>query len=150
MTMRHRRLHLVLLAALLAAALPLAALPNDDEPLPKLKARAEQANGGHRADLFSEVARREMEAADQNFTSGDAAKAHDLVKTALSDAEKAANAAIESHQRLKQTEIHLRKLRQRTEQIRRTLSVDDRPQLEAAEKRMDELLQEMLKHVFAK
>ena len=149
--MRSRWLHLALLAGLLAAVLPQAvALPMEDEPLPKLKERAEQARGGRRAELYSEAARREMEVADQNFTSGDAAKAHELVKTALSDAEKAANAAMESQQRLKRTEIDLRKLRHRTEQIRRTLSVDDRPQLEAAEKRMDDLLQEMLKHVFAK
>jgi len=149
--MRLRWPHFALLVGLLAAVLPMAfALPIEDEPLPKLKERAEQAHGGHRAELFSEAARREMEAADQNFTSGDAAKAHELVKTALSDAEKAANAAIESQQRLKRTEIDLRKLRHRTEQIRRTLSVDDRPQLEAAEQRMDELLQRLLKHVFAK
>ena len=42
------------------------------------------------------------------------------------------------------------KLRRRTEEIRRSLAFDDRPQLEKVEQRMDELLQALLKKLFAK
>ena len=122
----------------------------EEEPLAKLKERAEAARGGHRAELFLEAARREMEAADTNFTSGDADKAHALVKDAVADVEKGADAALKSGQRLKRTEIEVRRLRHRTQEIRRSLALDDRPQLEQAEKRMDELLQALLKKVFSK
>src|SRR5205085_6096832 len=125
---------LSLRAALLLAMLLLwtAIAFADTEPLPKLKERAESAHGGHRAELMMEAARREMETADENFTKGDVEKARSMVGDCLTDADKAAHAAIESGQRLKKTELELRRLRHRTEEVRRTLAVDDRPQLEKA------------------
>ena len=132
------------LVALTAAALAA------DETLPKLKEKAEAAHGGHRAELMLEVARREMEAADESFTNGDVEKAHALVRDSMADVEKASQAAIESGQRLKKTEMDLRKLRYRTEEIKRTLAIEDRPQFDQVEQRMDALMEALLKRLFSK
>src|SRR5207248_1490954 len=79
------------------------------EPLPKLRERAESSRGGDRARLFLDAARREMEAADEQFTAGNPERGQVLVKDALTDTEKSADAAIQSGHRLKQTELDLRK-----------------------------------------
>jgi hypothetical protein len=114
----------------------------------QMKQKAEAARGGDRAKLFLELAEQEMEAANHYFTDGNVEKAHDKVKESIADAEKAAEAALTSGKRLKQTEIELRKLQKRTEDIRHSLNFEDRPALETVEKRLEELRRSLLHKMF--
>jgi hypothetical protein len=120
----------------------------EETSLEQLRQRAQAASGGDRAKLFTELSRQEMETANQYFTTGEVAKAQEQVKQSEADAEKGADAALTSDKRLKQTEIELRKLQKRTEDIRHTLSVDDRPALQAVEDKLEELRRSLLQKMF--
>ncbi|HZQ90916.1 MAG TPA: hypothetical protein VFA60_03900 [Terriglobales bacterium] len=135
------------LATLLGGATLLRAA-DQAESVEKLKQRAEAATGGTRARLFVEVARLEIEEANQHFTDGDVDKAHARVKDAVTDAEKGADAARISGKRLKDTEIDLRKLQRRTEDIRRSLALEDRPALQSMVERLEALRQQLLDKMF--
>jgi hypothetical protein len=143
-----------ILILLVVCSAPAAAQERHDPPKTdegaqeQLRQRAQAASGGERAKLFTELSRQEMETANQYFTDGDAAKGQDEVKQSEADAEKGAQAALTSDKRLKQTEIELRKLQKRTEDIRHTLAFEDRAALEAVENKLEELRRSLLQKMF--
>jgi capsule polysaccharide export protein KpsE/RkpR len=147
MIRRSAQILLLTLATILGGAAPLRAA-DQPESADKLKQRAEASTGGTRARLFVEAARLEIEEANQHFTDGDVDKAHARVKDAVSDAEKGADAARTSGKRLKDTEIDLRKLQRRTEDIRRSLALEDRPALQSMVERLEALRQQLLDKMF--
>src|SRR5260370_26102337 len=76
----------------------------DEAAQEQLRQRAQAASGGERAKLFTELSRQEMEAANQYFTNGDAAKGHEEVKQSRPDADKRAGAALTRDRRPKRPE----------------------------------------------
>lgn len=66
----------------------------------------------------------------------------------LKYAEKARDAAVSSHDNLKQTEIHLRQTQRNLEDMKRTLSVEDRPPIDAVEKKIEQFRQDLLDAMF--
>ncbi len=132
---------LVLLVAGIAAKEP--------ETLEQLKARADAATGERRPALCMEVAQREVESADQTFIAGDAEKAHAMLKEAIEYAGKARDSALEQPTKIKNTEIALRKLEQRLNGIRRTLALEDQPDVQSAADRVAAMRKQLLDHMFA-
>lgn len=126
---------------------PAQAAPAD--PLQGLKQRAEASNGGSRAKLFSELAREELLVADQQFTSGAADAAQSRVASALEHATVATDAAVQSGKRLKETEIELRKLQRRTDELAHSVAFDDRPPVEAVVKQLEHLRSRLLQRMFS-
>ena len=127
-----------------------AVLLQRDEPLDRLRGRSAASAGGERAKLFSELARRQMEMANDQFTAGAVEEGHKLVQQSLGDAETAVEAARTSGKRLKETEIELRRLARRTEDIRRSLNFEDRPVLAKAVERLEDLRRKLLEKMFKK
>jgi polyhydroxyalkanoate synthesis regulator phasin len=126
------------------AALPLAAQRNLDG----LKEEADKAEGGHQAKLCSELAQTLVGIADQQFTNGNPDQGQAIVQDILKYAQKARDAAIKSHDSLKQTEIRLRETQRRLDSLKRTLSVDDRPPLDNVEKKIEQFRQDLLDAMF--
>jgi uncharacterized linocin/CFP29 family protein len=139
-----RRLAYIFLALLLS-------LPGfgKEKTIDQLKAEAEKSHGGHQAELYAELARRLVDVADEQFTAGAAAKGHQTVQEILADATRAHDIAVSSHKKLKDVEIHLRETQRHLENVRRTLAADDRPPLEAVEKKLAEFRQDLLNVMFA-
>jgi len=127
---------------------PAGGAPHD--PLLNLRQRADAANGGTRAKLFTELARAEIKLADEQFTSGSADTAQKQVASALEHATVATDAAVQSGKRLKETEIELRKLQRRTDELARSVSFDDRAPVEAAVKQLEHLRARLLQRMFGK
>src|SRR5215471_13051080 len=119
------RKHVLIPILLTAALCALAA----DKTIEAMKAEADKASGGHQANLCSELAEHLVKVADQQFNQGNDDQGQATVQDILKYASKARDAAIQSHDSMKQTEIRLRETQRRLESLKRTLSVDDRPPL---------------------
>ncbi len=143
MTMRALlRIGMVLLLA------PVACAALADEPLEQLKAKAASSSGGEQAVLCAQVARQEVELANQHFTGGNVDQGHAAVREAVAYAEKAGNAARTSKRKLKQTEMSLRRTARRLSDIGKTLAVDDRPAVEQAVKELQHIQDQLLEVMF--
>jgi hypothetical protein len=143
----YRIMNLPLLAAL--AAVMLSTFANArQKSLEELKADAEKAHGGHRAELYSELALRTVDVANQQFIQGKSVDAQKTVQNILDYATKAHEAALEKHKKMKDVEIHLRETQRQLENLRRTLAADDRPPLEEVEKQISDFRQDLLNAMF--
>ena len=118
------------------------------ETIEQLKARAEQAKPADQVKLFMEIAQRQLAAADKAYQAGDADTGKVAIADVASYGERAGKAAVETGKRLKHTEIDLRKITDRLEGIRRSLSVDDRPPLQDASERLEKVRTELLNRMF--
>lgn len=120
----------------------------DQKNIETMKAEADKASGGHQAKLCSELAERLVSVADQQFSDGNSQQGQATVQDILKYASKARDAAIQSHDNLKQTEIHLRETQRRLEALKRSLSIDDRPGVDAVEKQIERFRQDLLDTMF--
>ena len=121
----------------------------DDVSLEELKHRADSAEGGRRADLFMEVAQREIESADSRFSEGKTEEGQAAVDDAVAAAEAASAAAVESRSHMKQTEIALRRVARRLSDISRSLPFDDRKRTEGAVVKLEKMRTDLLTAMFA-
>ena len=94
--------------------------------------------------LYAQLAERLVEQADQQFTQGESVKGQATVQEILDVATKARDGGVSSRRKLKETEIHLRQTQRHLENVRRTLSAEDRPEVEAVEKKLADFRQELL------
>ncbi len=140
-----RTITIIVIVAFVAVA---AVAKKQEEPIEQLKARADRSTAGEKAKLCADVAHRQIDAADQDFTAGNNQKAPTDVQDSLDYAVKASDAATSSGKRLKDTEISLRKLSERMEAVRRSLAFEDRPPLQAAIDRIQQLRTDLLAKMF--
>ncbi|HYX70469.1 MAG TPA: hypothetical protein VE825_15140 [Terriglobales bacterium] len=140
--------NLLILAAVL---LPLlcASASKKEIPLEELKAKAESTNSDQKSLLYVEVVRRQVEDANQLYIAGDVEKAQNTVKEAVSYAEKARDAALSRPHKLKDTEIHLRLVEHRLNDIRRTLALEDQPDVQAASEQIASIRKQLLAAMFS-
>jgi hypothetical protein len=120
----------------------------DEKNIEAMKAEADKASGGHQAKLCSELAERLVGVADQQFSDGNDQQGQATLQDIVKYASKARDAAIQSHDSLKQTEIHLRETQRRLEALKRSLSIDDRPSVDAVEKQIEQFRQDLLDTMF--
>jgi stress-induced morphogen len=120
----------------------------EQKSIDQLKAEAEKATGSHQAQLYAELAERTVDVADQQFTQGESVQGHETVKQVLEYATKAHGLALESRRKMKEVEIHLRETQRHLTAVRRTLAADDRPALEAVEKKLADFRQDLLDAMF--
>lgn len=116
--------------------------------LESLKDEADHAQGGHQAKLSSELADYLVGAADQQFTQGNNEQAQATIQDVLKYAQLARDAAVKSHDSLKQTEIKLRETLRRLESLKRTLALEDRPPVDAVQKKIEQFRQDLLDAMF--
>ena len=140
-----RRVASILVILLLSAAMH----GKDQKTLEQLRAEAEKASGGHQAMLYAELADRLVEQADHQFTQGESVKGQATVQEILDVATKARDGGVRSRRKLKETEIHLRQTQRHLENVRRTLSAEDRPEVEAVEKQLSDYRQDLLNAMFS-
>lgn len=131
----------ILLALALLAA-------GEQKTLDQLKAEAEHA-GNDQPKLLAEVAERMIPVADKQFTDGESIKGHATVDEILQYATRAHDLAIKTRKKMKETEIHLRRCRHALENMRRTLAAEDRPAVEAVEKKLEQFAEDVLEAMFA-
>jgi len=127
--------------------LTLAAL-GEEKTVEQLKAEAERA-GPDQAKICAEVAERLVTVADKQFNDGESVKGQATVQEILQYATRAHDLVITTRKKMKETEIHLRRCRRALENMRRTLAAEDRPPVEAIEKKLEQFGQDVLDAMFA-
>ena len=120
----------------------------DDRNIDQLRAEAERA-GNDQAKVCAEVAERLVSVADKQFTDGESVKGHATVQEILQYATRSRDLAVKTRKKMKETEIHLRRCRHALENMRRTLAAEDRPPVEAVEKKLEQFGQDILDAMFA-
>jgi succinate dehydrogenase/fumarate reductase-like Fe-S protein len=131
---------LLLLLALSASA--------EDKTVDQLKTEAERAETGQQGRLYAEIANKLVAVADKQFTDSESVKGHETVQEILQYAIKARDLAIQTRKKMKETEKDLRQCRRNLENMRRTLAAEDRPTVEAVEKQVEKLTEEVLESMF--
>ena len=121
----------------------------EQKTVDQLKAEAERAAPDQQGRLYAEVADKLVTVADKQFTDGESVKGHATVQEILQYATKAHDLAIETRKKMKETEKSLRECHRRLENMKRTLAAEDRPKVEAVEKQLETLTQEVLESMFA-
>jgi hypothetical protein len=123
----------------------------DDHPtLQELIARAAAARPEERAPLYLAVCERQLKAAKELFEAGKVEDAQAAVKSLVSYAEKAHDAATQSGKKLKDTEIAYRKMAARLRDLKHTLNFEDQAPVQAAADRLEALRTDLLAHMFGK
>jgi polyhydroxyalkanoate synthesis regulator phasin len=133
---------IVLLALSLAASA-------EQKTVDQLKTEAEHASPDQQGRLYAEIADRLVAVADQQFTDGESVKGHATVQEILQYATKAHDLAIQTRKKMKHTEKSLRECHRRLDNMKRTLAAEDRPRVEAVEKQLEKLTEDVLESMFA-
>jgi hypothetical protein len=136
-----RRTYSILVVLLLAA--PLLA-----QTVEQLKAEADRA-GSNQAKASAEFAEQLVPMADKQFSQGQSVIGHQTVEKILKYATQARDLAVKDRKKMKETEIHLRRCRHALENMRRTLAAEDRPPVQAVEKKLEQFGQDILEAMFA-
>jgi len=128
----------------------LAASARTDETLEELKARAAKARVEEQPELCVEIAERQLTAADKLYTDGKTDLARSAVDDVVHYSEMARDAAVKSGKALKHTEIAVRKMAAKLRDIKRSLSFEDQPPVDAAAQRLEDLRTDLLVRMFGK
>ena len=126
-----------------------AALAERQEPIDRLIARAD-GGGEKQAELYVEVARRYADEAGMLFDSGDPDKAQAAIKNVVAYADKARASVPHSEKRIKDTELTMRKLQRKLEDMAHAIDFDDRQPVSDAATHVQELRSELLDLMFRK
>ncbi|HMF90623.1 MAG TPA: hypothetical protein VKL40_08260 [Candidatus Angelobacter sp.] len=121
----------------------------EQRDLERLKAEAAKSSGGQQAKLYAEIAESLVDSANEQFSQGESVKGHATVQEILGFAGKAHDGALSAKSNRKEVEIHLRNTQRHLENVKRTLAAEDRPALDAAEKKLEQFRQDLLDAMFA-
>ncbi len=120
---------------------------SDEEPIEKLIARAD-VRSDNQAEHCADVARREVEVANQRYTNGDVQKAVEAVNMAVTYTQKALDAAKRTHKRLKETDLTLRRTSRRLSDVGQTLTFEDKPVVKEAVEKIEQARSQILTLMF--
>jgi polyhydroxyalkanoate synthesis regulator phasin len=121
----------------------------EQKTVDQLKAEAEHASPDQQGRLYAEIADKLVAVADKQFTDGESVKGHATVQEILQYATKAHDLVIETRKKMKDTEKSLRECHRRLDNMKRTLAAEDRPKVEAVEKQLAKLTEDVLESMFA-
>jgi hypothetical protein len=121
-----------------------------EKTLDQLKAEVSNAKLQDQPRLYSSIATLEMDQAESLFSTNDAQKGLGVIATVTADCESAAKSAIDSHKRLKETEIALRKISDRMDTLSKSVEFESRAPIKAASDRVDQARNNLLNAMFKK
>lgn len=137
-----------LAASALIVAATLAMASDKKESTEQLKARAETAAGKHEIELATEIAERQLKATDDAYSAGDIDKAQAAMNDVVEYGVRAAREATNTGKRMKQTEIALRKISDRLNDISKSVDVDSRPPVKDAILKLEAARNDLLFRMF--
>jgi hypothetical protein len=142
------RIRIIILAVFFASSL--VAFARKEETLAELITRAESSKLDDRPHLYTEIARRQVKAADQLYAAGKPEEARAAVRDVVEYSDKASDAATHSGKKLKDTEIAVRKMVARLRDIKRTLAFEDQASVDEAVNHLEQVRTQLLSQMFGK
>ncbi len=138
-----------LMIVIMLCGMAVAAAAKKPETIDELKARAEAAEKGKKAELYAKLAAMQAEAANTAYNSN-ADQARKMIQDCAASAEQASEASLDSGKRQKKTEIDLRQLYKRLDDIAKTWNFDDRAPVKDAMQRVEAARSKLLDRMFEK
>jgi hypothetical protein len=125
------------------------AAAKDNETIEQLQARAQSAEINKQPELYVELSRRQVEAADDAYNNN-VDQARTLLEQGTKSGELAANKSVETGKHLKKVEIELRKINSRLVNMQRSWAFEDQQVVQEAVKRIDVARSKLLERMFRK
>jgi hypothetical protein len=141
-------IRIIILAVFVANSL--VAFAHKEETLAELITRAESSKLEDRPHLYTEIARRQIKAADELYAAGKPEEARAAVRDVVEYSDKASDAATHSGKKLKDTEIAVRKMVARLRDIKRTLAFEYQAPIEEAVDHLEQVRTQLLSQMFGK
>jgi hypothetical protein len=138
-----------MVAALLAvfSASPMAA---KEQTLDELKARLSSASVGDRPQICLQIAERQLDDADKFYTAFDSEKAQVSLTDVVTFSELARDYSIQSHKHQKQTEIAVRKMTRKLNDLKHVVSREEQVAVQNAIDRLQRVRDDLLLAMFPK
>lgn len=137
------------LAAVLILLLGASAFaPAKEKTREELLARAEAAPLQKQADLFLEVAERELKTSIAAFGANRNEEGRSMLQEVVKHCDRAHAASLQTNKRQKHTEIKLRKISARLQDVKLNVDVDSQAQVQAAIDQIEQFRTELLKSMF--
>src|SRR6185312_1701948 len=121
-----------------------------DKSLGEMQQEAQSATLKEQPKLYIKIAQSQLRLADKAFSVGNSASAQVAVDNVTEFATKAADTAIQSGKRLKDTEIDMRKIADKLRDIKRTLNFDDQAPVQRSRDKLEDLRSKLLASMFTK
>jgi hypothetical protein len=134
-----------LLATFLAS--PMAA---KEQTLEELKARVSSASVGDRPQLCLQIAEQQLDSADKLFTAFDSEKAQAALTDVITFSELARDYSLQSRKHQKQTEIAVRKMTRKLNDLKHLVSRDEQAAVQNAIDRLQRVRDDLLLAMFPK
>lgn len=119
-----------------------------NETLEQLKAKAETTEGKHQIDLMTEIAERQLKSADDAYGAGNVDQAQTALKDVVEYGVRAAKEATNTGKHMKRTEIALRKIADKLDNIGKSVDFDTRPPVLEAVKKLEAARNDLLFRMF--
>ena len=146
---RHSRLQLgAVLSLLLFAAF--AGADSHAPTVEELKARITNASIGDRPALCLQLSEMQLAAAGRLYTAGDTDQAKAALTDVVAFAELARDSSIQSHKHEKQSEIAIRKMVRKLNDLKHTVTHEDQPQLDDTIYKLERIRDDLLAAMFPK
>lgn len=126
------------------------AAAHTDATIADLKARVSAANIGEKAKLCVEIAERQLQAADKLYASDSLDQAQQDLTEAIAYAELARDYSIQAHKHQKQTEIAMRSMSRKLNDLLHALGREEQAPVKDAIKRLERVRDDLLLAMFPK
>jgi hypothetical protein len=144
MTNSSRSVLVVLLVGCFAAT----AIASKDQAIDELKARLTSTQIGDRPRLCLQIAERQLDAANKSFAADEGDKAKAALTDVVAFSELARDYSIQSHKHQKQTEIAVRTMARKLNDLKHTVAHDDQPAIQDAIDRLQRVRDDLLVAMF--
>lgn len=134
-------------AALLLLACSLAFARKDT--LEELKAKLSSAKLSDQPKLCLEIAQQQLDASEKAYQASQTQQAQSLLQEVVNYSQKAGDAARQSRKHIKKTEIEVRKMSRRLQDLKPTVDLDSRQPVQDAINRLEHIRTQLLMQMFS-
>lgn len=138
----------VAVAVLLVAVVSVPLLARQ-ETVDELKAKLGSAKESDQPKLCLEIARLQLDASEKAYQASQLPQAQALLNDVVDYSQKAGDAARQSHKHIKKTEIEVRKMSRRLQDLKPTVDIDSRQPVQDAINRLEHIRTELLMQMFS-
>ena len=121
----------------------------NQKEIDRIKAEMAKASPAHQAKLYAELGERLVDVADQQFNRSESVAGLATIQEVDQDSVKARDLSVSTKSNRKEIEMIFRKTQRRLEALKHTLAAEDRPAVDAVEKKLADMRQELLDSMFA-
>jgi hypothetical protein len=131
-------------------AVPLSLMGREQPSIEELKARVADASIADRPVLCIHISELQLDAADRFYVAGDSEKAQAALADVVAFSELARDYSIQSHKHEKPSEIAIRKMARKLDDMKHTVSHEDQAQVQNTSDRLQRIRDDLLAAMFPK